>query len=92
MENVVSCVTSSGEELGVGQSAEYQVSFTFFLMTSMSEISNRRLAFVIIFRFLKGHTGFCTTLKLSGNKLISGSYDEYVILPLAHFGDLKSLR
>ncbi|CUA77611.1 F-box/WD repeat-containing protein pof1 [Rhizoctonia solani] len=29
-------------------------------------------------RFLKGHTGFCTTLLLKGNRLISGSYDETI--------------
>ncbi|ELU41601.1 WD40 domain-containing protein [Rhizoctonia solani AG-1 IA] len=29
-------------------------------------------------RFLKGHTGFCTTLILKGNRLISGSYDETI--------------
>ncbi len=29
-------------------------------------------------RFLKGHTGFCTTLNLKGNMLLSGSYDECV--------------
>ncbi|KAF8310300.1 hypothetical protein DL93DRAFT_1665994 [Clavulina sp. PMI_390] len=31
-------------------------------------------------KFLKGHTGFCTTLKLRGNKLLSGSYDETIRL------------
>ncbi|KAG8924803.1 hypothetical protein FRC02_010191, partial [Tulasnella sp. 418] len=29
-------------------------------------------------RFLRGHTGFCTTLILKGNRLISGSYDETI--------------
>ncbi|KAF8333434.1 WD40-repeat-containing domain protein [Cantharellus anzutake] len=31
-------------------------------------------------RFLKGHTGFCTTLNLKGNILLSGSYDETIRL------------
>ena len=29
-------------------------------------------------RFLRGHTNFCTTLILKGNRLISGSYDETI--------------
>ena len=29
-------------------------------------------------RFLTGHTHFCTTLLLRGNRLISGSYDETI--------------
>lgn len=29
-------------------------------------------------KFLKGHTGYCTTLLLRGKRLISGSYDETI--------------
>ena len=36
-------------------------------------------------RFLTGHTGFCTTLLLRGNRLISGSYDETI-----RFWDMKT--
>jgi pyrimidine and pyridine-specific 5'-nucleotidase len=36
-------------------------------------------------RFLRGHTNFCTTLILKGNRLISGSYDETI-----RFWDMRS--
>ena len=37
-----------------------------------------RLDLMLPRRFLKGHTGFCTTLLLKGRRLISGSYDETI--------------
>ena len=63
-----------GKETGPGEIHKVSSGFSSHCQANSTPVNDRGLDD----RFLKGHTGFCTTLKLRGNRLMSGSYDEYV--------------
>ena len=68
-----------GKPLHFSQNASYPLPPRFPLYRSLHHReSNFSNALPQSIRFLTGHTHFCTTLLLRGNRLISGSYDETI--------------